>query len=94
MQESKPEGVKNSGTALPTRIHAATRAKLADTMRLIAEGVPLDQALLLRRLLWENLPSAAIAPGVELHLRDGLGRPDEKRLRQWVERVEALLADP
>jgi DNA-binding transcriptional MerR regulator len=99
------------------------------------------QALLLRRLLWENLPSAAIAtvmagrstgelknlllegieilprssskstgrpveagsetwrriaiaPGVELHLRDGLKRPDEKRLRQWLKRLEDLLANP
>ena len=99
------------------------------------------QALLLRRLLWENLPSAAIAtvmagrttwelknlllegieilprssgrstgrpveagsetwrriaiaPGVELHLRDGLKRPDEKRLRQWIKRLEHILANP
>lgn len=99
------------------------------------------QALLLRRLLWENLPSAAIAtvmagrttaelkqlllegieilprstakpksppvaagreawnriviaPGVELHLRAGLKRPDEKQLRQWLRRMEDLLANP
>jgi DNA-binding transcriptional MerR regulator len=99
------------------------------------------QALLLRRLLWENLPSAAIAtvmagrttaelkqlllegieilprstgkgksrrtdagretwnriviaPGVELHLREGLKRPDEKQLRQWLRLLEELLANP
>ena len=99
------------------------------------------QALLLRRLLWENLPSAAIstvmagrttaelkqlllegieilprstgrtksppadagreawnriviAPGVELHLREGLKRPTEKQLRQWLRRVEDLLSNP
>jgi DNA-binding transcriptional MerR regulator len=99
------------------------------------------QALLLRRLLWENLPSAAIATvmagrttaelkqlllegieilprstgrpksepvaagrekwnriviaqGVELHLREGLKRPDEKQLRQWLRRVEDMLANP